>query len=110
MNKFNTRTTKGGQNDLFDMVEVGIPQSSVVLVCLMTLFDVSFTLKIHYCNVAKLLDSLVLYLNPQKLKVLQIPSCMSFTPLHTQKEVLILNLNFQYLHILIWKIPISILV
>ena len=29
---FNTRTTKGGQNDLFDMVEVGIPQSLVVLV------------------------------------------------------------------------------
>ena len=29
---FNTRTTKGGQNDLFDMVEVGILQSSVVLV------------------------------------------------------------------------------
>ena len=28
----NTRTTKGGQNDLFDMVEVGIPQSSLVLV------------------------------------------------------------------------------
>ena len=28
----NTRTTKRGQNDLFDMVEVGIPQSLVVLV------------------------------------------------------------------------------
>ena len=28
----NTRTTKGGHIDLFDMVEVGIPQSSVVLV------------------------------------------------------------------------------
>ena len=32
---FNARTTKGSQNDLFDMVEVGIPQSSVVLVLIL---------------------------------------------------------------------------